>query len=285
MTAPHVSIVVPVFNEERSLPDLVREIGQAMAPLPWSYEVVFVDDGSTDRSREVLHELAARDGRLRVAALPEHRGQSAALAGGFRLARGGVVVTLDADLQNDPADVPLLFAALEGPTALYSDGSGVAVVSGVRRQRQDDWLRRVSSRVANAARRAVLDDGVTDVGCSLNAYRAEYLRQVPAFDGFHRFLPALIQMAGGIVREVDVGHRPRIHGTSKYGVHDRLWRGIVDLLGVRWMQRRWIDPGAAREELPCPSTSSGWQSASSDKPSSPLVSSSSGSPPSAAGRA
>jgi glycosyltransferase involved in cell wall biosynthesis len=275
MTTPDVSIVVPVYNEELSLPELARQIAAAMAPLPWTHEVVLVDDGSQDRSREVMRELASRDPRIRVAALPRNRGQSAALAAGFRLARGRIVVTLDADLQNDPADVPLLLGALEG----------CAAVSGVRRDRRDDWVRRVSSRVANRVRRAVLDDGVTDVGCSLKAYRTEYLRKIPAFDGFHRFLPALIQMAGGTVREVDVAHRPRVHGTSKYGVHNRLWRGLGDLLGVRWMRRRWIDPDAAREDIPCPSTSSGWQSAFSDKPSSPLVSSSSGSSPSAAGKA
>jgi glycosyltransferase involved in cell wall biosynthesis len=273
MPPPDVSIVVPVFNEERSLPQLVSEIEAAMAPLPSTYEMVFVDDGSTDGGRRVLHDLARSDARLRVAALPRNSGQSAALAAGFRLARGASVVTLDADLQNDPADIPRVLAALDG----------VAMVSGVRRNRRDDWLRRVSSRIANGVRRSVLDDGVTDVGCSLKAYRAEYLRRIPAFNGFHRFLPALIQMAGGSVREIDVTHRPRVHGSSKYGVGNRLWRGVVDLLGVRWMRRRWVDPFAAIEEsTACPSTGSGSQSASSDKPSSPLASSSSGSSPSAA---
>jgi glycosyltransferase involved in cell wall biosynthesis len=205
--------------------------------------------------------------------MPRNSGQSAALAAGFRLARGSSVVTLDADLQNDPADIPRVLAALDG----------VAMVSGIRRNRRDDWLRRVSSRIANRVRRAALDDGVTDVGCSLKAYRVEYLRRIPAFNGFHRFLPALVQMAGGSVREVDVAHRPRVHGTSKYGVGNRLWRGLVDLAGVRWMRRRWIDPEAAIEEsIACPSTSSGSSSASSDKPSSPLASSSSGSSRSAA---
>src|SRR5262245_56449084 len=161
MPIPDVSIVVPVYNEERSLPDLVREIAAAMANVGPSWEAVFVDDGSTDGSRQVLRDLASRDDRLRVAGLPRNSGQSAALAAGFRLARGRSVVTLDADLQNDPADIPRLLAALEG----------VAMVSGVRRNRRDDWLRRVSSRVANRVRRAALDDGVTDVGCSLKAYR------------------------------------------------------------------------------------------------------------------
>jgi glycosyltransferase involved in cell wall biosynthesis len=271
MTQPDVSLVIPVFNEEHSLPQLAREIAEAMAGVRASYEVVLVDDGSSDGSRAAMRALAARDPRVRVAFLPGNRGQSAALAAGFRLARGERVVTLDADLQNDPADIPLLLAALDG----------VAVVSGVRRNRRDRWLRRISSRIANAARRSVLDDAVTDVGCSLKAYRAEYLRRIPTFNGFHRFLPALVQMAGGRLREVDVTHRPRVHGTSKYGVHNRLWRGVVDLAGVRWMRRRWIDPEAATEEsTACPSTSSGSPSASSDKPSSPLASSSSGSSPS-----
>ena len=273
MPPPDVSIVVPVFNEERSLPQLVSEIDAAMTSVSSSYEMVFVDDGSTDGSRAVLRELAARDRRLRVAALPRNSGQSAALAAGFRLARGASVVTLDADLQNDPADIPRLLAALDG----------VAVVSGVRRNRRDDWLRRVSSRIANGVRRSVLDDGVTDVGCSLKAYRAEYLRRIPAFNGFHRFLPALIQMAGGSVREIDVAHRPRVHGTSKYGVGNRLWRGLVDLFGRALDEAALGRSFAAIEEsTACPSTSSGSQSASSDKPSSPLASSSSGSPPSAA---
>jgi dolichol-phosphate mannosyltransferase len=273
MPAPDISIVVPVFNEERSLPDLVREIDAAMARVSMSWELVFVDDGSTDGSRAVMRELASRDSRLRVAAMPRNSGQSAALAAGFLLARGASVVTLDADLQNDPADIPRLLEALDG----------VAMVSGVRRNRRDDWVRRVSSRIANGVRRWVLDDGVTDVGCSLKAYRSEYVRRLPAFNGSHRFLPALVQMAGGRVREVDVTHRPRVHGISKYGVHNRLWRGLADLFGVRWMKRRWVDPFSAIEEsIECPSTSSGSESASSARPSSPLASSSSGSSPSAA---
>jgi len=276
MTPPDVSVVVPVYNEEQSLPQLVAEIGAAMATLDTTWELVLVDDGSKDRSRDVMRDLARSEPHLRVAAMPRNSGQSAALGAGFRLARGGIVVTLDADLQNDPADIPRVLAALDG----------VAMVSGVRRDRHDDWLRRVSSRLANGVRRSVLDDGTTDVGCSLKAYRAEYLTRIPVWNGFHRFLPALVQMAGGTLREVDVAHRPRLHGSSKYGLHNRLWRGVADLMGVRWMKRRWVDPAAAIEEsIPCPSTSSGSPSVSSDRPSSPLVSSSSGSSPSAARRA
>jgi hypothetical protein len=135
---------------------------------------------------------------------------------------------MDADLQNDPADVPRLLAAL----------AECDLVSGVRVTRHDSWLRRFSSRIANTVRRAVLHDGITDVGCSLKAYRAEYLTELPAFNGLHRFLPALVKARGGRIREVPVSHRPRRHGTSKYGVHNRLWRGIADLWGVRWLARR-----------------------------------------------
>jgi glycosyltransferase involved in cell wall biosynthesis len=233
MPTPDVSIVVPVYNEERSLPDLVREIAESMASVGSIWEAVFVDDGSTDRSRQVLRELAMRDGRLRVAAMPRNSGQSAALAAGFRLARGRSVVTLDADLQNDPADIPRLLVALEG----------VAMVSGVRRNRRDDWLRRVSSRIANRVRSAALDDGVTDVGCSLKAYRREFLRDLPMFSGMHRFLPTLVRWNGARLAELDVHHRPRLHGVAKYGIGNRLFRALADLRAVRWMRSRWIPPG------------------------------------------
>ncbi len=231
MGSPEVSIVIPVFNEEESLPRLVEEIQSVMSDAPWAWELLFVDDGSTDGSRQRLIELAGAEEHIRIAALAANKGQSCALAAGFRLCRGELVITLDADLQNDPADIPLLLASLEN----------LAAVSGVRQRRQDTWIRRCSSRIANGVRRAVLHDDITDVGCSLKAYRIEYLRKVPVFNGFHRFLPALVQMAGGEVGEVEVGHRARVFGASKYGVHNRLWRGIADLLAVHWMGRRWIE--------------------------------------------
>jgi dolichol-phosphate mannosyltransferase len=241
---PDLSVVVPVFNEEENLPILAREIeaaldGQSLDGRKLDYEVVWVDDHSTDRSFEVLRELAAKP-RHRLLRNRRNRGQSSALVAGFRAARGAVVVTLDADLQNDPADIPRLLRELEG----------CDLVCGIRTERHDSWLRKVSSRISNRVRDAVIHDGITDTGCSLKAYRREFLRHLPAFDGMHRFLPALARMEGARVREVPVSHRPRIHGESKYGIHNRLWRGIVDLTGVRWLQKRWIDSHLAEEVEP-----------------------------------
>jgi glycosyltransferase involved in cell wall biosynthesis len=232
---PRLSIVVPAYNEAGNLPALVAEIQAAMAGA--DYEILIVDDGSTDESEATLRALAAEEPSLRPFRMPVNRGQSAALAAGIHQARGEIVVTLDADLQNDPADIPRLIEALEG----YD------MVSGVRAQRNDTWLRRVSSRIANAIRRRVLDDGISDVGCSLKAYRRGALEGVAPFNGWHRFLPALVQLSGARVVEIPVKHRPRRSGQSSYGVGNRLGRGIVDLLGVRWLKRRHVDP---REAVP-----------------------------------
>ncbi|MDH3253607.1 MAG: glycosyltransferase, partial [Acidobacteriota bacterium] len=158
-------------------------------------------------------------------------GQSAALVSGFERARGKTVVTLDADLQNDPADIPRLLAELDEAD----------VICGVRVNRQDDFMRLLSSRIANSVRNRLTRDSITDVGCSLRVCRAEFLEHVPAFNGMHRFLPTLLKLNGARVKELDVSHRPRHLGTSKYGVGNRLWRGISDLFGVRWLQRRWLD--------------------------------------------
>ena len=234
---PEISIVVPVFNEAASLPILLDEITEAMAGWGERYEVVVVDDGSTDSSLGVLDAFASGEPRLRLLASSARSGQSAALAAGLRAARGRVVVTLDADLQNDPRDIPKLIEALPG----------CEIVSGVRRHRQDPWDRRVSSRIANAVRRRLLHDEVHDVGCSLKAYRREVLQDLPVFSGMHRFLPALAGLRGARVREIEVSHRPRRFGRSKYGIGNRLWRGLADLLGVWWLRRRWVDLSAYEE--------------------------------------
>lgn len=231
MSPPEISIVVPVFNEAESLPVLDEEIRRAMAATGRDYEVIYVDDGSTDESPRLLRELQAANPALRIVELAKNQGQSPALAAGFRRVRGRIVVTLDSDLQNDPADIPALLAALDGWDA----------VSGVRRKRQDSFTRRLSSRIANRVRDRVIHDGITDVGCSLKAYRAELVRDLPMFKGMHRFLPALVQMRGARVREVPVNHRPRRFGEAKYGIGNRLWRALADLFAVSWMQRRWID--------------------------------------------
>jgi glycosyltransferase involved in cell wall biosynthesis len=228
MPEPWLSVVVPVRDEEDSLEALHRELDAAVASIPGGSEFLFVDDGSRDASVAALDALAEKDPRVRVLVLDGRHGQSAALDAGFRAARGEVIVTLDADLQNDPADIPVLLAHL----------GAADVVNGVRSERHDAWLRLVSSRVANAVRNRMTQESVTDVGCSLRAMRAEVLRRVTLRRGMHRFLPTLLRLEGARVVEVPVSHRPRRHGASKYGIRDRLFTGIVDLLAVRWMQAR-----------------------------------------------
>jgi dolichol-phosphate mannosyltransferase len=272
---PELSVVIPVYNEEENLPILAAEVQGALQAAGRSYEVLYVDDGSTDGSPGILRRLAREDPAVRVIRQRRNSGQSAALEAGFRFARGAVVITLDADLQNDPADIPRLLERLDA----YD------VVCGVRANRQDTWMRKVSSRIANGVRNRLTHDAVTDVGCTLRACRAEYLRRVPMFTGMHRFLPTLLKMEGARVTEVPVHHRPRLHGQPKYNIRNRIWRALADLFAVRWMQKRWLDRRLSEEIDTWNTTPSGSSSDSSAKPSSSAVSSSSGSPPSGAARA
>jgi glycosyltransferase involved in cell wall biosynthesis len=272
---PEISVVIPVYNEEENLPVLAGEIRAALEGIGRAYEVILVDDGSTDASPAVMVRLAREDPRLRIVRQRRNSGQSAALDAGFRHARGGIVVTLDADLQNDPADIPRLLEKMDG----YD------VVSGVRTRRQDTWVRRMSSKIANGIRNRVTHESVTDVGCTLRAARLEHLRRIPVFNGMHRFLPTLLRMAGARVTEVPVNHRPRLHGQPKYNIRNRAFRALADLFGVRWMQTRWIDRQLAEEIDLWNTTPSGSPSGSSDRPSSSAASSSSGSPPNGARRA
>lgn len=241
MSAPDLSLVVPLYNEVENLEDLVREIRAALGPTGLAWESIFVDDGSTDGSLELLRRLAAADPTVRVLRHARNAGQSAGLATGFRAARGAIVVTLDADLQNDPADIPKLLAELE---------RGSDVVSGVRVERRDTWVRRASSRIANAVRNWATDERITDVGCSLKAYRREFLADLPMFTGMHRFLPTLVRWNGARVTEVPVRHRPRLRGQAKYGIGNRLFRALADLMAVRWMRKRWIAVAVADETAP-----------------------------------
>jgi glycosyltransferase involved in cell wall biosynthesis len=267
--SPEISLVIPVYNEEENLPVLHGEIRQAMEGVGRPYEVIYVDDGSSDGSPAILSGLAGQDPRVRVLRQRRNSGQSAALDAGFRFARGAVVVTLDADLQNDPADIPRLLERIGEHD----------VVSGVRTRRQDSWVRRISSRIANGIRNRVTHESVTDVGCTLRAARAEYLRRIPVFNGMHRFLPTLLRMEGARVTEVPVNHRPRLHGQPKYNIRNRIWRALMDLFGVRWLQTRWVDRRISEEIEVWNTIPSGSASGSSDRPSSSDVSSSSGSPP------
>ena len=239
--AADVSLVVPVYDERENLPILIREIGRVLAGRGWSYEIVAVDDGSTDGSLDALKALKREHPELHIVAFAANAGQTAALAAGFRAARGQVIVTLDADLQNDPADVPALVDELER--------SGAAAVVGYRVNRQDSAWKRLQSRIANGVRNQLNHETIRDTGCSLKAFRADAARALPLFNGMHRFLPTLIKLHGGTVAEVPVQHRPRRFGRTKYGMWNRVFRSLADAFAVRWMQRRALRY-RVREELP-----------------------------------
>jgi glycosyltransferase involved in cell wall biosynthesis len=232
-----VSIIVPVLDEEESVPLLAGEVTAAFDGGPWSWECLWVDDGSTDGTLGQLRALNRDDPRHRYVVHDRNHGQSAALLTGFARSRGRILATLDGDLQNDPADLPRLIRKLESEE--------VDMVNGVRANRRDSWLRRVSSRIANGFRNKVSGATATDVGCSVRAFYRECAEGLPRFHGMHRFLPTLLVLRGWRLTEVDVNHRPRELGTTSYGVHNRLWVGIADTLGVRWLSSRSVDPRVA----------------------------------------
>ncbi|HET6371746.1 MAG TPA: glycosyltransferase family 2 protein [Candidatus Polarisedimenticolia bacterium] len=234
---PEISVVVPLYNERDNVSPLACELIPVLETLGRSFEVVFVNDGSTDGSEEPLRALRQADRRVRILTLERNSGQTAALSAGFAAARGETVLTLDADLQNDARDIPRLLGMLEGCDA----------VVGWRGSRRDSWLRRISSRIANAVRNALSDDDIIDTGCSLKAYRREALARIKLYTGMHRFIPTLLRMEGYVVRQVEVGHRPRHAGESKYNIRNRILRSFVDLLAVRWMKRRMLRYNAKEE--------------------------------------
>lgn len=233
-----ITVLVPVKDEEESIPVLAAEVEMVLDATSRRWEMLWIDDGSADGTLARLRGLGARRAGHRWVSLDRNYGQSAAFAVGFRLARGAIVVTLDADLQNDPRDIPSLLAVL--------DSGEADMVNGVRAERHDSWLRRVSSRIANGFRNQLTGESVRDVGCSLRAFRREFVIGIPLFRGMHRFLPTLARLQGARLAEVPVCHRPRRFGRSKYGVGNRLWVGIADTLGVCWLLRRGVCPVVAR---------------------------------------
>lgn len=234
-----LSVVVPVRNEAENILPLIEEIHGALDGR-WEFEVVYLDDGSTDSTPAKLREAKARFPRLRVLRHKISCGQSTAIWSAAYAAKGEWIITLDGDGQNDPADIPALveIALTADGRSVGVDGARVDLVTGIRRKRQDSWLRRISSRIANNLREAVLKDGVPDTGCGLKVMRREAFLRLPYFDHMHRYYPALIIRAGGAIRCVDVNHRPRLRGVSNYGLFDRLWVGITDMFGVVWLIKR-----------------------------------------------
>ncbi|MFQ5699200.1 MAG: glycosyltransferase family 2 protein [Myxococcota bacterium] len=234
-----LSVLLPCYNERDNLESLTRELLATLQKTGLDYEILFIDDASTDGSAALLDELARAHPRLRVVHHRHNAGESAAQATGFRAARGERLVTMDSDGQNDPVDLPRFLETLESAD----------VVCGVREVREDDWLRRISSRLANGFRNRVTGDRVLDAGCTYRAIRRRVVRELPVFNGMHRFLPTLARAQGFRVSEIPVHHRPRTAGESKYGVGNRLWRGIVDCLAIRWWRDRAISAGRLPEEI------------------------------------
>ena len=223
-----LSVVVPFHDESPSLAELYAELSAVLASFPFPSELIFVDDASDDDGAVVVAGLAGSDPRVRLLWITPRSGQSTALEAGFRAARGEWIATLDADLQNDPADLPRLVAAM----------GAADCVCGVRVERRDRLSLRVASRLANGIRRRVLGDGIEDIGCSLRIMRREHARRIKLFRGAHRFLPVLLALEGARVVERPVRHRPRRHGRSRYGIWMRLRVVWADLLGVAWLARR-----------------------------------------------
>ncbi len=233
-----LSVVVPVKNEEENIAPLIAEIQAALTGVV-DYEIIYVNDGSTDSTPQKLAEIKQTCPQLRVIRHEKSCGQSTAVRTGVKMARGDWIATLDGDGQNDPADIPKLINALE---------PGVDLVGGNRRHaRRDTWIKRISSVIANGVRSRMLQDSTPDTGCGLKLFSREVFLDLPYFDHMHRFLPALVIRRGGRVVSVPANHRPRERGVSNYGTLDRLMVGIVDLFGVMWLQRRAKRP-EAREE-------------------------------------
>lgn len=236
-TGSDVSVVIPAHNEAENLPILIEEIARALDGTGLSYEIVVIDDASSDATQQVLDRLSRQFSSLVCHRMARQSGQSAALSAGFDTAAGEVVVTLDADLQNDPADIPRLLRELEDHDCAI----------GWRRDRKDPFSKLIISKVANFVRNWMTGETVKDTGCGLKVFRAECLRRMHRFDGMHRFFPTLVKMQGYTVAEIPVHHRPRASGKTHYNIFNRSIRPMMDLLAVRWLQKRTLRHELAKE--------------------------------------
>lgn len=221
---PYLSVVVPLYNEEGNVTELHRRIREALLKIGRSFEIIFIDDGSSDKTFEEAQSLSP----LRLIAFRKNFGQTAAFDAGFKAATGEIIITLDGDLQNDPADIPLLLEKIN---------EGYDVVSGWRFNRQDPWSKKIPSRIANLLRKILIQDNIHDSGCSLKAYRRECFKDVDLFGEMHRFIPAILELEGYKVGEVKVSHHPRVHGVTKYN-WKRGFKGLVDMISI-WFWRKY----------------------------------------------
>lgn len=231
MWKPEISIIIPVYNEEENLPLLVPQVIEVLRPLDKKFEIIIIDDGSTDNSFNVIKDMGSKYMEIRYIRFEKNAGQSAAFDAGFKDALGEIVVTLDSDLQNDPRDIPKLLSYI----------SDYDVVCGWRKDRKDPLVKKISSKIANRFRNLFTKDSIHDTGCSLKVYRRDFLNGVKFYRGMHRFLPILLMMEGARVAEVEVSHNPRKFGRSKYNIRNRLFTGLYDLMAVKWMQKRRLD--------------------------------------------
>ena len=225
-----ITVVVPVYNEEENLPLLIPKLAEVLERIGLPYEIIFVNDGSSDGSRDILKRMVSQFPFLHIIRFKENRGLSTALYAGMKEARGIIIVTLDSDLQNDPDDIPKLLG--------YLDRYDMA--TGWRQKREDPWLKKISSKIANSIRNRLSGEDIKDSACTLRVFKKECIRDIKVFNGMHRFLSTLVRMEGYRVIEVPVSHYPRRFGKSKYNIRNRMWRSFIDLLAVRWMKRRRI---------------------------------------------
>ena len=226
----HLSLVIPMYNEEENIATLLKRVGPALGQIGRPFEVIIVDDGSTDRGPRLLEQALGIYPWLRVLRLKKNSGQSAAFDAGFKAARGQIIATIDGDLQNDPEEIPRLIPMLDG----------CDMVTGWRKDRHDTRFRRLQTRFANWVRNRVSHETIHDSACSLKLYKRHCLAGLTLYNGMHRFMPTLIKMRGYSVVETPVKHSPRFAGKAKYGLTNRAFRALVDLLAVRWMKKRFL---------------------------------------------
>jgi len=229
---PYLSLIIPCYNEQENVPTLLERVESALSKIGRPFEVIAIDDGSTDSTPALLAEGMGKFPWLRVMRMARNGGQSAAFEAGFAAARGEFLATIDADLQNDPEEIPRLLGLLEAEK--------VDMVTGWRKDRQDTPFRRWQSRQANRIRNWITQETVQDSASSLKIYRAAAIKGIKLFRGAHRYLPTLVKMRGGTVLETPVKHSPRFAGTAKYGFRNRAFVGVADLFGVRWMKKRYL---------------------------------------------
>lgn len=227
----HYSVVVPLKNEAENVEELINELEPIMESLKKPWELICVDDGSTDNTAQILCRQIPLKPYLRVITFMKNYGQSSAFDAGFQAARGEFVITMDGDRQNDPADIPKMVAE-----AQHCD-----LVCGHRHRRRDPWTKKITSRLANFVRKRICQDGVQDTGCSLKVYRTQCLRKIKMYQGMHRFLPALFDIEGFSIKEIPVNHRPRAKGVTKYNIFNRSFNTICDMWAVRWMRKRHLN--------------------------------------------